>query len=446
MKINLPKNVKLILDKLHKNNYKAYVCGGAVRDSLLGKEPKDWDICTSALPEQTKELFNKTVDTGLQHGTITIILDKEGYEVTTFRTDGDYTDNRKPDNVVFTSCLKDDLSRRDFTINAMVFNEKEGLIDYFGGQQDLENKTIKCVGDANERFQEDALRLLRCIRFSAQLECNIETETFNQIKKNSYLLKNISKERIRDEFCKILTSNIPHLALQVLSDTGCIQYISTNVNKMYGFLQFNINHIYDVWNHTLNTIKLVKNNLINKLVMFYHDIGKPNCFSQDEGKVGHFYGHAKESAKIAKEEMILLKYDNKTIDIVCHIVKYHDYKVEANKVSIKKFINKLGVENFEIWYNCRIADILSQNLKFAQKKLERTFKIKELISEIIENKECFSLKDLNINGDDLINIGFKQGKEIGRVLNILLNKVIEDESLNKKGFLFKIAKRRFYEK
>jgi tRNA nucleotidyltransferase (CCA-adding enzyme) len=432
-----PEKVKFILTQLNKNGYDAYVCGGAVRDILLKKIPKDYDITTNALPEQVKSIFSKTIDTGLKHGTVTVILEKDTFEITTFRTDGNYSDNRHPDKVNFTALLKEDSSRRDFTINAMAMDINKQIYDYFDGQKDLKNKKIKCVGNPSDRFNEDALRMLRAVRFASQLGFNINEDIKHAILNSIKLLKNISKERIREEFNKILMSNYPIYGLNILIEWNFMKYICPEIYKTYEFQQYNLYHVHTVCDHILESINIIKPDLSLRLTMFFHDIGKPECFSKDENGHGHFYNHSRISVDIAERTMKNLKYNNDIIKKVVNLVKYHEYDLEPKKSAIKRFLNKTGEENFSNWYEVRTADILTQNLKYALKRLEKLFEIKVLYKEIQKDKDCFTLKNLAINGNDLIDIGIKPGKEIGTKLQYLLEKVIENPELNTKEQLLK---------
>lgn len=441
MKINLPNSVKLIINTLITHGYEAYAVGGCVRDSLLGRIPKDWDITTNALPDSITDIFKdyKVIPTGIQHGTVTVVIEGINYEVTTYRIDGKYSDNRRPDSVEFTSCLREDLSRRDFTINAMAYNDKDGLIDYFNGREHVKYGFIKCVGNARDRFKEDALRIIRAIRFAVQLGFQISMDIDVTIFTSRELLKNISKERIRDEFNKILMSdNIQNLSW--LSFENIIPYICPEIESTIGFSQKNPYHTDCVWKHTLKATHIVEENLILKLVMFFHDAGKPECFTEDDDSIGHFYGHAALSEKIAFKAMTDLRYDNKTIERVCKLVKYHDYDLLPKKTAIKRLINKIGEENIELWVKVKIADILAQNPKYAEGRLRILFEIENLVNTIKLNNECFSRKNLNISGNDIMKtFNLSSGKSIGCLLEKLVEVVILDPSINDKDTLLKIV-------
>lgn len=438
MKIDMPSNVRYIIDKLNYYGYKAYIVGGCVRDSLLNRTPKDWDITTNAKPNDIMSLFDKTIPTGLQHGTVTVMLDGEGYEITTFRTESAYEDKRHPKEVKFVDSLIDDLSRRDFTINSMAYNDKEGLIDPFGGRNDLINKIVRCVGNPNERINEDALRMMRAVRFASQLNFEIESETVWAIINNSDNLKYVSVERIRSEFDKILLSNSPSLYITELISTGLSNPIIKILNSMINFNQNNPYHSLGLLEHTLKSVNMVDNKLHLRLTMLLHDIGKLYTKSEDKNGISHYYGHPSVSSNVSEEILKNMKYDNNTIKKVLKLIEYHDCTLNSKK-SIKKMLNKLGEDLLRDLIKVKRADIMSQNKKYLNIRLNQLVKIEENLNSIINEKECFSTKNLDISGNDLINIGFKQGKEIGIMLNILLEKVIDNKKLNKKDQLLKIA-------
>lgn len=437
IEIELNKDVNFILNTLKENGYEAYIVGGCVRDSILNKEPKDWDITTKAKPEDVIKLFDKVVLTGIKHGTVTVIVGKEAYEVTTYRTDGEYEDNRHPKEVQFVSSLKEDLARRDFTINAMAYNEYEGLVDYFGGIQDLNNKIIKTVGEPKRRFNEDALRMLRAIRFSAQLNFKIEEDTLCTIKDLKNNIQNISKERIREEFNKILLNN-PR-KIEILKECGILEYIIPNISKTYNFKQNNHYNIHDLYNHMLIATEFIEPILYLRLTMILHDLGKIKTKITEESGVLQFYAHAKESRKMAEDILKNLKYDNYTINKVLTLIEYHDYQLNS-KLSIKRILNKIGEELLKDLIKVQRADILSQNPVYAKERLLNLTTAESNLDEIIIENECFNLKDLKINGEDLIKIGFNKGKEIGDTLKYLLEVVIENPKLNEREELIIKAK------
>ena len=326
MNIKMPKNVEMIIEKLILNGYEAYAVGGCIRDSIMGIEPKDWDICTSALPEETKSIFKdyRIIETGIKHGTVTILIEKQMYEVTTFRIDGIYQDNRHPESVTFVSAVKEDLARRDLTINALAYNNRSGIIDYFGGLQDLKNKKISCVGNADKRFNEDALRILRAIRFSAVYGFDIKEETDNSIHQNAYLIANISNERINAELNKILLSDKPSDILLKYSDV--IGIFIPEIKVCVGFNQRNRHHKYDVWEHISRTVDNIEPILALRLAMMLHDIAKPLCAVKGENGEYHFPNHNEVGAKMVFNILKRLKYPNSIIKECVELVRRHNCK------------------------------------------------------------------------------------------------------------------------
>lgn len=439
MKINLPQKVSQIIHTLQKNGYEAYAVGGCVRDSILGREPDDWDITTSATPMETKALFSRTFDTGIEHGTITVLIDKDAFEVTTYRVDGKYEDSRHPSEVTFTRCLQEDLLRRDFTINAMAYNDSEGLVDIFGGIEDLNNKTIRCVGNAEARFGEDALRILRAVRFAAQLGFEIEEETRKGIVKLAPTLANISAERIQVELIKMLVSPNPSL-LRTAYELGITKVILPEFDEMMKTEQETPHHIYSVGEHTLKAIEMIRPDKVLRLTMLFHDIAKPMMKTIDANGVAHFKMHDVKGVEITKSILRRLKFDNDTLGKVTKLVQYHDYRIPAEPKRVRKAMNKIGEDLFPYYLEVRTADTLAQSEYMREEKLQNIRDIEECYQEILEKKECVSLKDLAISGSDLIADGMKPGKEIGFVLNTLLEMVIENPELNEKGTLLELRK------
>lgn len=443
--INMPVNVEQILSIFENEGYEAYVVGGCVRDSLLNREINDWDICTSANPEVMIKICKqnnlKYVPTGLKHGTITILIDKEGYELTTFRIDGAYSDNRRPDNVEFTSSIREDLSRRDFTINAMAYNEGIGLVDYFGGYEDLKNKIVTCVGNPQDRFNEDGLRMMRAVRFSCQLGFALEQDVFNSILSLSSNIKNISRERIRDEFCKILISNNAVKGICDLMDTHLMDNIVPELYRIVDFDQHNKQHNKDIFMHTLTVVENISPKLDLRLAALLHDIGKPECFTIDEKGEGHFIGHHKISADITRKILNRLKFDNKTIETVSLLVYEHMSRHGKLKCkSKKKFINRIGIDNLDDLFELQIADIKGSAKEYQDFSL--VLQLKEDCHKIINENQPLKIKDLKIDGNDLIKIGITPGKEVGIILNQLLDEVLEDPGINEKEKLMEIIKAR----
>lgn len=436
--IKIPKNANLIIKMLESHGHEAYVVGGCVRDSILDREPKDWDICTSATPDQVLDIFRlfSVIKTGLKHGTVTIVILGEPYEVTTYRIDGEYSDSRHPDNVEFTKSLREDLSRRDFTINAMAYNDKDGLIDYFGGCQDLERRTIRCVGYPGDRFSEDALRILRAIRFSSQLSFHIHPNTrVSMFTAKDDILK-VSAERIRTELVKTLTGTSAEYTLGMYA--GIIAVIIPEILPMIGLDQKNPYHDHDVWDHTLNSIMGIQNHPVLRLTMLFHDIGKPECMVVGEDGVGHFYGHPDKSAEIAVRVMKRLRFDTQTINTVKILVENHDAHLVASDKYVRKMLRSLGEENTRLLIKVRRADILAQSTK-SLPSLQGIIQFEEVLEKVLREEQCFSLKDLAVNGNDLIGLGMMTGKRVGNTLQRLLDMVIEDEVENDKAALLAAA-------
>lgn len=440
MKINIPDPVNLIIETFYNNGYEAYMVGGCIRDALLSKNPKDYDIATSAPPSITESLFEKTIPTGIKHGTITVLINNEPFEVTTYRTEGNYKDNRHPEEVSFVTNIKDDLSRRDFTINTFAYNEKEGLKDYFNGIEDLKNKIIRTVGDSNTRFNEDALRMLRAIRFSSQLGFSIEEKTLNAIIRNKSLIKNISLERIRDELSKILLSDNPRKGFLLLKECGILDIIIPELTPSIDFNQRNKYHHEDVFNHSLSVLENTPKDLTLRLAALFHDIGKPECFFLDEKGNGRFFGHNNVSSDITKKILKRLHFDNKTIKNVSLLIKEHMNVLDnPSEAAIKRLINRVSLENINLLFSLQEADIKS--LKDFSIPLNKLNIMKYMANKIINSKEPLSVKDLSIDGSDLINnLSIKPGKIIGDTLNHLFKLVLENPKLNNKEYLLKEAK------
>ena len=430
---NIPEDVLVLLGELNKAGYSAYIVGGCVRDCLLGFTPDDWDICTSALPEQMKQCFSEyhVIETGLKHGTLTVRLHHKSYEITTFRTDGDYIDCRHPKQVTFVSDIKEDLARRDFTVNAMAYHPTEGLIDLFDGQKDLQNKQLRCVGNSEKRFTEDALRIMRGLRFAATYGFEIEPETKKAIFKTKQLLDNIALERIIVELKKLLLGEFCETILQDYREI--FGQIIPELIPLFDFEQKNPHHLYDVWTHTVKSVSLSEQDVVIRLAVLFHDIGKPETFTLDENGVGHFYSHAALGAELSKNVLKRMKFDRDTVGAVSELVKYHDAQVNASEKSVKRWLNKIGEEQFNRLLFVKEAD--AKSTVHFDEKLEKIQEIKTTFLEILEEKACFSLKDLAVSGDDLIFMGIPKGKMLGELLQKALNHVIDGEILNQKDLL-----------
>lgn len=433
--LEISKGAKAALDLLHKNGYEAYLVGGCVRDMVMGVSPHDFDITTSATPEQMKDVFSgcQIVETGIKHGTLTFVYEKEPVEITTYRIEGEYKDNRHPETVEFTKRLDFDLSRRDFTMNALVYNEREGIKDLFGGLDDIKNGVVRAIGVAENRFREDALRILRAMRFASTLGFEIEKETKAAMIKCAPLLNNISGERISAELNKLLVGK--NVGGVLRSCREVFEVILPVIKEMHGFLQRTKYHIYDVWEHTVRAVENIEPIAHLRLTMLLHDTGKPSKFTMDEDGVGHFYGHAGVSVEIAREFLNKYKYDNFTKERVLELVKIHDTPIELDKIFIKKRINRLGADTFFDLLKVKRADNLAQNpAHFWTDKLDKM----EEIARNIESENCYTLASLKIGGKEIMELG-AQGKKIGETLNLLLNEVIEEKTENEKNALIKRA-------
>ena len=435
--INIPADANELIHTLQNDGHSAYIVGGCVRDSILGRTPHDWDICTSATPSEMLEIFKdrKIIETGLQHGTVTVVVNGEPYEITTYRIDGIYSDNRRPDTVTFTDKLVEDLRRRDFTINAMAYNDEEGLIDPFNGMQDIEYKKIDCVGSAKDRFGEDALRILRAIRFAAQLEFTIMPGTDWEIHQQYKNLENVSIERINSEFCKIASSD--DFCVELLLYKDVFSLFIPELKDMFDFPQNNPYHDDDVFGHTIHAIEHCdSDDLIVRLAVFFHDFGKPHLYQDDKDGIRHFKGHGRVSADIADSIMKRLRFDNETRSNVVELVYYHDATFEVGKKYVKRWLNKIGEKQFRRLLEVRKADIKGQKAEYEQKRIEKVNNIEKILEEVLQENECFSLKDLTVNGNDVKEIMcLKEGKFVGYWLNEILNRVIEGKLNNNRDDL-----------
>lgn len=440
--IKIPVNVAVILSILETAKFEAYIVGGCVRDSIMKLQPHDWDICTNATPQQSKQCFIdnglKIIETGMKHGTITAVLNKESYEVTTYRVDGEYLDNRHPTEVQFVNSLKEDLARRDFTINAMAYNATSGLVDYFNGQDDINNRVIRCVGKPDDRFQEDALRIMRALRFASTYGFSVADDTSSSIRDNKELLLNIASERLNVELCKLLYGDGVELIFNKYPDV--VGVFIPEILPMVGFQQHNPHHIYDVWMHTVKAVANCPPDPVIKLSMLFHDIGKPRCFTLDEYGTGHFYGHGKHSVDMSVEIMKRLKFDNSTIEQVRELILYHDADIQSRNKRVKRWLNKIGEDRLRQLIQVKTADVL------AQSDLDREIRLLELqnvatcIDEVIQQRQCFNLKDLAVNGRDLMEAGVLEGIQIGIVLNRLMDMVLDEQIENDREDLLNAVK------
>ncbi len=437
--IKLPEQVNKAICLLKNSGFEAYAVGGAVRDCLLGKVPFDWDITTSARPEETEKVFcgERIIETGIKHGTVTVIIDDMPLEITTYRIDGDYTDHRHPQTVSFSDNLRDDLSRRDFTINTLCCNCDDKIIDVFGGKDDLKNKTIRCVGDPDTRFSEDALRIMRAVRFSAELGFKIEKSTSDSILKNRRLLSDVSKERLQVEFTKLITGKYATDVIRKYH--AVIEVFIPELAPLVECEQHTKYHKYDVFEHTLYAVDAIDfNDRILRLTMFFHDFGKPDAKTTDENGTSHFKGHAVISEKKTRNILKRLKFDNNTINEVSKLVLIHDMKSPRDKIQAKKMMCSLGDETYLNLIKIKRADNMAKADPHAiDEKLKN---MRSFYEEIKASNECYNLKSLAVNGDDIKAFGIAEGKEIKSSLDFLLNGVIEGKCQNRKDVLLEYLK------
>ena len=439
MNLQISDGARDILDRLKSEGYSAYIAGGAVRDLIMGKTPHDYDIATNARPENIKSMFEKTIDTGIKHGTVTVIENKTAYEVTTFRRDGEYSDNRHPIEVSYVNEPRTDCMRRDFTINSMMYNPDTGLLDFFCGKRDIRQGIIRCVGNAETRFKEDALRMLRAVRFKAQLGFTLEDKTAQAIKKCAVLIKKVSRERILDELNKILLSDNPD-TIRDLHTFGLLKFILPELDRCFGEPQKNKYHIYDVGEHIMQTVKNTPKDLILRWAAVLHDTGKPCCSSTDSAGIIHLYGHHRESRRIAVDVLYRLHMESSSIKDIAMLVEHHDYRVEASYTAVKRMMSKTGAELFEKLLILQRADNMAKNPKHLPEKLRRINGGLDIYREVVAQKQPYRISDLLINGKDLMELGYRQGRDIGDALKELLDEVIIKPELNNRAYLIKRAK------
>lgn len=424
---HIPYYARKSLNILENNGFEAYIVGGCVRDFLMNKNPHDFDITTNALPEEIKKCFEeyKIITNGEKHGTIAVVTEGEVVEITTYRIDGSYSDSRHPEKVTFSKDLNMDLARRDFTVNAMALDKNGKITDIFDGRKDIENKLIRTVGNAADRFDEDALRIMRALRFASQLGFEIEKKTSDQIHAKAYLLKNISAERIRDEFLKLICGIN---AVQILRNyCDVIEVFIPEIHDMYGFLQYTPFHRFDVWEHTLHAVGNIISVPILRMTMLLHDIAKPDCLKIDENGIGHFKGHAPLGAEKSRIILERLRFSNKEIKLITTLIENHRdaYKCDAD---VKRMMGKIGAENFRLLLKIKRADDNAKGICSEKDKTRIDFAEKRM-KEILKNNECYCVKHLKINGNDLKKIGFN-GRQIGEMLNILYDKVLNENIKN----------------
>ena len=439
MKIFIPDYAQKALSLLHAQGFKAYIVGGCVRDAVLGKTPNDYDICTDCTPDVMKNVFSgfTTIETGIKHGTLTVLIDRQPLEITTFRSDGTYTDHRKPDSVKFEKELSEDLKRRDFTVNALCCNEAEGVVDMFGGLDDIKNKVIKCVGKPQERFDEDALRILRALRFSSVLDFEIEANTSQAVHQQKELLKAISAERIAAELKKLLCGRDPARILTEYRDVFAV--IIPQLAPCFDFAQNNPHHCYDVYTHICKSVNNIEPDWVLRLAMLLHDIGKPLVHTVDENGIDHFKTHPLRSAEIAREVTGALKLDNKSRSRIYSLVLEHDNRIPAKKRSVRRFLSKYDEAFFADYIKVRRADTLAQSGYFRKQKLEELDELEKIAKQICDEALCLHICDLAVNGNDLKELGLSN-RQIGEGLKLLLDAVIEEKTANEKDSLLDYLK------
>ncbi len=424
--IDIPQYAATVLERLEHHGFEAYVVGGCVRDSLMGRAPKDWDVCTNALPDEVLRVFRKfhVIKTGLKHGTVTVMVDHQPVEVTTFRIDGAYTDNRHPDSVNFVSRVEEDLARRDFTINAMAYNPRRGLVDAFGGREDLDARAIRCVGEPDERFHEDGLRILRALRFAARYDFNIETETAHSIRRNRHLLANVSAERIFTELKGILAGE--GVLSMLLGFPEVFATIIPEIQPAIGFPQKNPYHCFDVWTHTAYAVSAAPADEPLRLVMLLHDLGKPAHHSVGEDGRAHFYGHPETGAQMAREILLRLKSDNATLERAVVLVREHDIVWPTTPAGMRRLIGRIGAENVRLLFDVRRADLAAHS-EFAREKDAGAIRAAYLLFEdVLDSTPAFTVKDLPVNGADLMALGMQPGPAMRHVLEQLLQEMQEE--------------------
>lgn len=433
--ISVPKKVETILQTLENAGFEAYAVGGAVRDSLLGKMPGDWDLCSAATPEQAHALFPQVLDTGLRHGTVTILSENERFELTTFRLEGSYPDHRRPASVTFTESIRADLSRRDFTVNAMAYSPGRGLIDPFGGQRDLRAGVIRTVGAPELRFRDDALRILRGLRFSSELGFSIDPETGREMQKQRQSLSLLSAERVQQELWKMLKGQRVAPILREYRDVFAV--ILPELAPMFDFNQHNPHHIYDVWEHTLHTVEQAGADPLLRLTMLLHDCAKPARFTVDFRGDGHFYGHAPAGAIRAKQALNRLRFDGETVARVSRLIHYHDHDLLATERSLLYWLNLLGEEDLHRLIRIKIADNQAQNPRY-----DRTaafYETEKALDTLLARNPCYRREMLAVNGRDLQALGLR-GKAIGQTLDALLHLVMDGTVPNERQALLAAVK------
>lgn len=436
--MKLPTDIYNIMDRLNGYGYEAFLVGGAVRNILLNLEVKDYDITTNAKPSELVGLFKKTILTGVRFGTVTVVINSRSYEITTYRRDYEYLDSRRPSVVRFSNELEEDLTRRDFTINAICMDKEGNIIDPLNGIEDIKNRIIRAIGNPDTRFKEDALRMMRAIRLMSEIEFTIDENTLNSITANAASISYISAERIQNELNKILLSRKPSLGLFKMMETGMLGTIIPEIIPCVGFQQFSSYHDQDVFSHTMIVLDNTSPKLEIRLAALFHDIDKPNCLTIDENGEGHFYGHHIESARISKEVLKRLKYPNDVIEKVYRLIRYHPLKeINIGDKGVKRFINKVGKDNLEDMFNLNYADIMG---KSTYKGIAKLKNMEERTQQIINRHEPLNLKDLEIKGKDIKDLGIHEGPLIGEILDRLMSLVFDNPEDNNREKLLLYVK------
>lgn len=434
MQLEIPDGAAWVLRSLREAGYEAYVVGGCVRDSLLCRVPDDWDITTSARPEEVKRVFHRTVDTGIQHGTVTVMVGKDAYEVTTYRVDGEYADGRHPTSVTFTPSLVEDLKRRDFTINAMAYCPEKGLVDEFDGEYDLQRGIIRAVGDPMQRFTEDALRMMRAVRFAAQLNAEIESNTAEAIRRLAPNLRLVSAERVRTELEKLVVSGHPE-KLSEAYRLGLMDIFLPELSECMCCVQNNPHHCYTVGEHILHSVMAVRRERILRLTMLLHDIGKPEVKTTDGDGIDHFHGHVPRSAELADAILRRLKYDNDTRKRVTTLVAWHDRQLGDSKVGVRRNVAQLGAELFPVLMEIKRADVAAQSDYQRKSKLAKIDQWEKSYQEILEERDCLCIRDLAVGGKDLMEKGVRPGQQMGQILQDMLEEVLRNPEHNTREWL-----------
>lgn len=456
--ISIPEKVSYILNQLREHHFEAYAVGGCVRDSVLGRVPVDWDITTSAKPEEVKRIFRRTIDTGIAHGTVTVMLDSEGFEVTTYRVDGKYEDHRHPEKVEFTPNLEEDLKRRDFTINAMAYSPEGGLVDLFGGMEDIRGRCIRCVGDPVERFTEDALRMLRGVRFAGQLGFEIEAGTLAAMQKCAATIGNVSAERIQVELTKLLVSDEPEKLL-IAEETGLCRTFLPEFSEMLRTEQNNPHHCFNVGEHALHAVKNVqqiykqsgkgigaavgyKSRVMLVYAALLHDAAKPAYRKTDENGIDHFHGHDMAGSEMAHRILKRLRFDNDTVHMVSKLIRFHERRYDGNRRTLRRMVSQAGTETMPYLFMLQEADVRAQSSCQREEKLARIEEGRRMFSEIRENDEPVSVRELAVTGTDIIELGVRPGPQVGEMLRELLQIVLDEPEKNSRELLLTEVRKR----